>query len=218
MLYVHALASNRTFPSGRVAAGPSVLAYCSSPTGRDLRPRGPRAHRSGLVLIQRGLRRRVRGARAWIFVRARTSPDHEHVPARHLGLRPDLDDRPRIEGDCRSGASAPEKVHVSLPGLNSCEPPTAAHTSTVRTWPLGSSVHPSSSLGSSLPVAGITFQVRFFALSNASSTVGSGSVRQVLHGCWSMKVPSSRTSLAASPMFVQPRGGATERQLSVAGS
>ena len=89
--------------------------------------------------------------------------------------------------------------------------------SSVSSWPLGSRVQPSSSLGSFLPVAGITFHVRVFALSNASSTVRSGFVRQVWHGCWSMKVPLARTSLAASPMFVQPGGGATEAQVLVSG-
>ena len=89
--------------------------------------------------------------------------------------------------------------------------------STVSSWPLGSRVHPSSSLGSSLPVPGITVHPSVFALSNASSTVGFGSLTQVLHGCWSMKVPSGRTSLAASPMFVQPGGGATDVQLPVTG-
>ena len=113
-------------------------------------------------------------------------------------------------------AVLPANDQVWVAGLYSWVSP-GAQRATVSTWPFGSRVQPSSSLGSSLPVAGITRHVRFLALSSASSTVKSGFVRQVLHGCWSMKVPLARTSLAASPMFVQPGGGATEAQVLVTG-
>ncbi len=86
-----------------------------------------------------------------------------------------------------------------------------SHVSIVSSWPLGSSVHPSSSLGSFLPVPGSVVQFRPLALSSASVVVRIGLDEvQFWHAWESMKVPLASTSLCASPMFVQPAGGATD--------
>src|SRR5690242_19210237 len=80
--------------------------------------------------------------------------------------------------------------------------------STVRTWPLGSSVHPSSSLRSDLPLP-VAVQVRLEGLNRAAWPSS---------GWASINVPLLRMTLCASPMRVQPQGGATEVQEFAAGS
>src|ERR1700733_639519 len=133
MLYAHALASNRTVPSGSVAAGPSVLAYCSPPT---VGITGPAAHEPIVPALYR-----YTPVCAGVFVVHGSGYSSVLVPA------PTTNTFPPGSSACGPisttghglrgkplGASAPEKVHVLLSGLNSCEPPTAAHTSTVRTW------------------------------------------------------------------------------------
>src|SRR4051812_37212431 len=80
--------------------------------------------------------------------------------------------------------------------------------STVRTLPLGRSVQPSSSLRSDLPLP-VAVQVSVVGLNRAAS---------VSIGLASMRVPLLRITVCASPMLLQPEGGATNFHVLPAGS
>src|SRR5882757_4674771 len=71
------------------------------------------------------------------------------------------------------------------------------NASTVNTLPLGSKVKPSSLLTSAFPIVPVGVQARVLAVRRASSLVQQFD---------SMKVPSARVTVAASPIVVHPEG------------
>ena len=84
-----------------------------------------------------------------------------------------------------------------------------SQVSTVSSCPLGSGVQPSSSLGSFLPCPENVSQFCPVALNSANAVLSAKLLdRQSWHACASTYVPLASTSPWASPMFVQPGGGA----------
>ena len=167
---------------------------------------------AGRVLVERSGGGGLGGARRRCLS-AGTGADHERVPPGSSSCGP-ISTAGAFTGDL---TVLPANDQLGLLGVN-CSVVGVSHVSTVSSWPLGWRVQPSSSLGSFLPEPGITVQFRPVALNSASLVVRIGFDEvQFWHAWESTKVPLASTSLWASPMFVQPPGGATERHVLVTG-